>query len=671
MRKAAAVLAAIFGLAILSSASAQTVAPTTLVPPKPAPVASTVPMIEPVPITPAHGVPPLTAEDVNAWLDGFMPYALESADIAGAVVVVVKDGQVLTEKGYGYSDVAKRRPVDPEKTLFRPGSVSKLVTWTAVMQQVEQGKLNLDEDVNKYIDFKIPPYQGKPITLRNIMTHTAGFEEVIKDLILHDPKQLMPLGKYVKTHLPERVFAPGTTPAYSNYATALAGYIVERSSGESFDDYVDRHIFAPLGMRDSTFRQPLPARLVPQMSTGYKLGSGDPQKFEIVVPAPAGSLSSSGADMAKFMIAHLQNGAYGSNRILSAATAEQMHNTPLTLFPALNRMELGFFETNINGREVIAHLGDTEYFHTSLHLLLKDNVGFYVSYNSAGRNGGSGIQRLAFFEQFADRYFPGPVTKGQVDAKTAAQHARMMAGSWEGSRRGETNFINVIGLLGQTKVSVGPKGELLVPELHGYNGAARKWVEVAPFVWKDAAGHETLAAKVENGKVVRWTFGLVAPFTVYDRVPWHKDASWLMPLLYASLAAMFLTVVLWPTGWLVRRKFASPLQLEKNELRAHRLVRIADAATLAVLIGWIAFVSIMLGDLENASNAGALIVILQILSFIVFIGGFLVALWNLWVVWRGKRKWTSKVWSIVLLIASATVLWIALFFHLIDFGTNF
>src|SRR4029077_548444 len=124
----------------------------------------------------ARAQQPLTEQDANAWLDGYMPYALHSGDIAGAVVAIVKDGRVLTERGYGFSDVEKRTPVDPEKTLFRPGSVSKLLTWTAVMQLVEQGKIDLDADVNKYIDFKIPERDGKPITLRNIMQHTAGFE---------------------------------------------------------------------------------------------------------------------------------------------------------------------------------------------------------------------------------------------------------------------------------------------------------------------------------------------------------------------------------------------------------------------------------------------------------------------------------------------------------------
>lgn len=178
---------------------------------------------------PPRGAHPLTRTDLDAWLDGYMPYALRTGDIAGAVVVVVKDGQILSQRGYGWSDVAKRKPVDPERTLFRPGSVAKLLTWTAVMQLVEQGKVGLDEDVNTHLDFKIPPFDGKPVTLRQAMTHTAGFEETGKNIIFYEPSRLMSLGDYLKAWIPKRIFAPGTTPAYSNYATALAGYIVERS----------------------------------------------------------------------------------------------------------------------------------------------------------------------------------------------------------------------------------------------------------------------------------------------------------------------------------------------------------------------------------------------------------------------------------------------------------
>src|SRR5712691_6399647 len=114
------------------------------------------------PATPA-GTPEMTAEDVSAFLDGIMPQQLAREDIAGAVVSIVKDGKVLFARGYGYADVEKKTPVSPDNTLFRPGSISKLFTWTAVMQLVEQGKLDLDGDVNDYLDFKIPPTYPQPI----------------------------------------------------------------------------------------------------------------------------------------------------------------------------------------------------------------------------------------------------------------------------------------------------------------------------------------------------------------------------------------------------------------------------------------------------------------------------------------------------------------------------
>src|SRR5947199_115037 len=212
-------------LTTLASAQVPSIAPPTKVPPTGAP--ETGAKIPQVPTRAAHA---LTKEDVEAWLDGFTPYALQRGDVAGAVVVVVKDGQVLLAKGYGYADVVARKPVDPERTLFRAGSVSKLFTWTAVMQLVEQGKLDLDADINTYLDFKIPSRNGKPVTLRNLMTHTPGFDETIRALILNDTHYLKPLGEALRRWVPPRVTAAGSTPAYSNYGAALAGYIVEHVS---------------------------------------------------------------------------------------------------------------------------------------------------------------------------------------------------------------------------------------------------------------------------------------------------------------------------------------------------------------------------------------------------------------------------------------------------------
>ncbi|MGZ8349407.1 MAG: serine hydrolase domain-containing protein [Allosphingosinicella sp.] len=622
--------------------------------------------------TPASSADRLTPADVNAWLDGFMPYALAEADVAGAVVTVVRNGEVVTERGFGYADVASRRPVDPQLTLFRPGSVSKLITWTAVMQQVEQGKIDLDADVNRYLDFRIPEYDGQPVTMRQIMTHTAGFEEQLKDLIGHDRAGVPPYDELLKRWVPPRIFAPGTTPAYSNYATSLAGYIVQRVSGENFDDYVERHIFAPLGMRNSSMRQPLPANMRAQMATGYQRASGEPVPFEIVGPAPAGSLSSTGADMSRFMLAHLNGGELNGQRILSAETARQMHRTAAPGIGPLDRMLLGFFETNINGRNVIAHLGDTGAFHTSLHLFLDENTGLYASFNSGGEQGAVNGVRIGLFEQFADRYFPAPHDTRRVPAETAREHAQLMAGNWTASRRADSTFLNITELLGQTSFSVGKDGELVTGPGFGLSGHPTRWVEVEPFLWHDLNSHQRLAAVVENGVPVRFSFSIVSAFTVYDRPPTWKNAALVMPLLQIALAILLLTALFWPVRWLVRRHHKQTLALTGRELLGYRLSRGAALAIVLVIAGWATTITMLFSDLNNLGGAfDGIILTLQVLSFIIFFGGLAVFLWYAWQVWRGKRRWTAKLWSVLLVLAALVVIWVGFAFHLLSLGTGY
>lgn len=628
----------------------------------------------PVPQPQTPGSPQLTPQDVNAWLDGYMPHALAEADIAGAVVVIVRDGQIVAQRGYGYADVKSRRPVDPERTLFRPGSVSKLITWTAVMQQVEQGRIDLDADVNRYLDFRIPPYEGKPVTMRQIMTHTAGFEEQVKNLIENVPATVPPYDTLLKRWIPHRIFAPGTTPAYSNYATSLAGYIVERVSGEPFNDYVDRHIHAPLGMRHSTFRQPLPPPLRPLMSTGYKQASGDPVPFELVGPAPAGAMSATGTDMARFMIAHLNRGELNGQRILKPETAQLMHGTALTMIPPLDRMRLGFFETNINGREVIAHLGDTGAFHSSLHLFLNENTGLYLSLNSGGENGASNGVRVGLFARFADRYFPASAQRAPValPEKVAAEHAGMMAGNWMASRRADSTFLNITQLLGQMTLAAGENGRLVTPAQFGLTGYPSHWVEVSPFVWQDRNSHQRLAAVVEDGEVKRWSLSIMSAFTVFERPPLYKNAALVMPLLQLSLFILLVTVLLWPIRWRIRRYHGAAFPLAGRELLGYRLSRGAALLILLVLAGWATLVTMLFSDLSNLAGAfDPFLVLLQILSFVAFLGGLAVFVWYLVQVWRGRRSRWAKAWSVLLVLAGIVVVWVGLAFHLLDFGTNY
>ena len=162
-------------------------------------------------LAPPPPEPQLTPADVTAFLDGLVPYQIEANDIAGATIAIVKDGKVFFAKGYGVADTKTKAPVTTE-TMFRIGSVTKLFTWTAVMQLVEQGKLDLDSDINLYLDFKIPQRFAKPVTLRNLMTHRGGFQEAIKGLGAQN-SGVVDLQAYVRENRPDQIFQPGTTPA--------------------------------------------------------------------------------------------------------------------------------------------------------------------------------------------------------------------------------------------------------------------------------------------------------------------------------------------------------------------------------------------------------------------------------------------------------------------------
>ena len=669
MRKALAFVAAILGIGTLSVAIAQTAQPTLVPTAKVRTAQAPTP-----PKTPAESAHALTADDVNAWLDGFMPYALAKGDIPGAVVVVVKDGQVLTERGYGYANVAKKTKVDPKTTMFRPGSISKLFTWTAVMQQVEQGKIDLNADVNKYIDFKIPPYEGKPITVLNLMTHTPGFEEQVKDLITVTPSEYVHFDTLLKRWVPKRIYAPGSTPAYSNYGASLAGYIVQRTSGEPFDVYVQRHIFAPLGMAHSTMSQPLPANLKPFMAEGYRAGVDKPYGYEFVSAAPAGSLSASGDDMAHFMIAHLQNGQYQGQSILKPETAVLMHSPANTPFPGgMNAMAHGFYQTNINGLNVIAHGGDTVAFHSDLHLFLDKNVGIFVSMNSAGKEAAAQPLRNSLFEDFADRYFPeDPNAIQKAVAAGAKEDAQKLAGVYSTTRGARSNFLAIADLIGQAKVTVDKDGNPVVAAAKGLNGQPRKWVHIGPMLWRDADGHDLLGATLgSDGRANRFSFGELAPIIDFDRTPTSRSSAWILPLLYVSIAILLLTALLWPTRALVRRKFKGTLALEGRPLWTYRGSRIAAWAILAVLCGWFLVVSLLFGDLASGAALSAILIGMQFLSLVAFLGGTLVMLWYAYAAWKAKWHWTARTWSVLLVVAAGTVLYVGLVFKLIGFVTNY
>ena len=339
------------------------------------------------------------------FVDGVMAQQIATREVAGALVTVVYKGKVLFSRGYGFADIDKGEPVDGQQTLFRPGSVSKMFTWAALLQQVEAGRVDLDADVNTYLDFRIPEYEGQPIRVRDLLSHTPGMSDV-GGLTAPSPDKITPYVEWMKSHVPVRHWAPGTETSYSNFGSVLAGYIVERVSGEAFPDYVEKHIFKPLGMAATTFREPLPAALAPRMATGYQVKDGRlvAKPFELFSPVmPAGSGTSSGPDMARFMLAMINGGALGKVRILKPESVRLLLTDSVANAPDLPGMAHGFFVVRKAGPRMVGHGGNTGDFHSHMILAPEADLGFFVS-----ETGGQGSYggRTELVEALIGRLFP-------------------------------------------------------------------------------------------------------------------------------------------------------------------------------------------------------------------------------------------------------------------------
>src|SRR5215831_16447883 len=579
-------------------ADAQGPAPSPLIS-EPSPPPANVLVVVPQP-SPA---PELTKTDFETFLDALIPSQLRNRNIAGAVVSVVKDGQVLFEKGYGYSDVEDKKPVLPDQTLFRPGSISKLFTATAVMQLVEQGKLDLDRDIDDYLDFTIPKTYPEPITLRQLLTHTGGFEETLKNLFVEHESDIKPLHAYLRNEMPARIFPPGKVPSYSNYGFTLAGYIVERVSGEKFERYIENHILKPLGMKNSTFDQPLPTQLAPQMSKGYLSASKKPREFEFVQAAPAGALSTTAADMTRFMLAFLQDGAVDGVSILKPETVRQMETRQFEFHPMLPGLGITFMEYLIDPVRIIAHGGDTVYFHSDMVLVPDAHFGYFLSYNSLGKDVGGG--RGEVWRTLVNRYFPNTAQlKPDVDSNTAKSDGRAVSGLYEGTRRGETTFLKTLALVDQFSVTSDEEGVLQIAGMKNQSGELKRWHEIAPLVYREIDGLEKIGFRRNPSGAV----GEMLPFpAIYEgqRVPWYASKIFIGLVIGGGLLVALLTVLLWPVAVMIRKRYQRPLFSTKSDRILYFLSRIVCLAEVLFVLAPIIALSqglehiVILGDAIN------------------------------------------------------------------------
>jgi len=644
--------------------------------PKPAPTTKPDALARPSgdktpPATPST-VHQLSSADIEAFFDGILPLQLERSDVAGASVLVMKDGKLLLEKGYGYSNFKDKKPVDPAATIFRLASISKLFTWVAAMQLLEQGKLDLDTDINQYLDFQIRPAFGRPITIRNLMTHTGGFEETVRDIILvngkQPPDQVPSLRDFLIRNQPRRLFPPGIVPGYSNYGVGLGSYIVQRISGQRFEQYVADHIFAPLGMTHSTFFQPPPKELESLPSEGYRgTTAQDPVGFEIFSPVGAGGVSSTAADMCRFGQALLGGGEFDGRRILKPETLAKMFAPQFRSSDQLPALGMGFYETWRNDLDWIGHEGDLIAFHSLFFIERSQNLILFVSFNSAG---GAGKARPELVQMFTDRYFPSNAPQKFI--AMTPEKLKSVEGAYQSTRRADSTKTRLNNLFSQRVASVDKEGVLTLGDIKDLRGHTIKWKPIAADLFQQVDGQRRLfAIRDGSGKVIRLAYDF--PGVQAERVKWYDAAGFVYALCGGSAAILAAVIVasLYRLGRrLVFKNRPKPVP-QPGTLWLPRVTRVAAWLWVGLLGGIFGFLASHGDDLAPPTEAWDkylylvnAVALLAVLFSILAICSGLIAWFR-----PGLRRITQIKFSLVAL-ACLALSWLAIHWNILGPATR-
>ena len=619
-------------------------------------------------------IAPVYSEEISAssvnlsgletFFDEYLETQMTANHIAGVTVSVVKDGNVLMSKGYGYADVSEKIPVDPEKTVFILGSLSKLFTWTAIMQLVEKGKLVLDADINTYLDFEIPATFPEAITLNHLMAHNAGFEDNKYGQMAATPEQMIPLGEWLKTNIPARVYPPGQFSAYANYGAALAGYIIERISGMSYDEYIEKNLLGPLGMSQTTSRQPIPSFLNADMSQGYIFTDGEFQlkpEFNVAANvAPSGAFRSTASDIARFMIAHLNDGQYGENRILQPAASQLMHRQSFSHNPHVNGMAHGFWELDMNGQEIIGHAGSHFIFNSLLMLFPEHHLGVFIASNSQGGTAFLGENFSVFKRAFVDRFFPQEVPAINPPADFPRRAGRF-SGSYHMVMGGsETTPEKLITMMMAANVQADENGLLVsLPE------GKKRFVEVEPLVFRQEDGEEVIAFNEDGDGAISECFLKSIPVTALVKSRWFETLAFNLALLGVSailfLSALIATLVVFFT----RRKRAKSAPSTRLENAGRWIAGLASLLSLLFLVGAFASIFNIYGLYIGKLPLWTFIPVLSIVVALLALGTivFTVLAW-------AKQFWgvAGRIHYTLVSLAAISFVWFMYFWNLLGKG---
>ncbi|GGK86228.1 FmtA-like protein [Planomonospora parontospora subsp. parontospora] len=488
--------------------------------------------------TPAQAVQPSDLPGIGALVDEHVSSVMAEEKIPGVTVTVVADGRRVVDKGYGWADAERRLPVDPERTRFLIGSETKLFTAQAALQLVHGGKLHLDADVNSYLtSFEIrDTYPGRPVTLRHLLTHTAGFDD---DHILGSGADVRPLGEALAATQPARLRPPGTGVSYSNYGVALAGHLVETVSGMPFEEYVERHVFAPLGMKDSTIACGGLGDTRAYLADGSTT-TADCANFAASGAGPASTAS----DMAAYLQAQLE-----LDPRLGTGVAAEMQQRQHTEDPRLPGMGFMWEESPYKGHRMLFKAGDMPGMHTYMFLLPEQGIGIHVMSNGDG-TGRHGLDGFELAHKIIDRYLPG-ARPPAVQALPGAS-AERYEGSYQSSRTSHGSLLKVQALTDSpVHVTATADGGVLTT---GLKGRQVRWIQFEPGVFQEEGGWDRIAFP-EPGQLA-----ISRSTAVFDRIGPLDHPSLHLALLAAALLASLAALLGFPVAAAVRavRRRSSP-----------------------------------------------------------------------------------------------------------------
>lgn len=485
---------------------------------------------------------------LSAWIDGTAQALMEANHTVGGVVTVVRNGEIVHAAGYGYADLAERTPVDPAKTLFRIASVSKLFTWTSVMQMYEQGRLDLNVDVNRYLDtVRVPKAYGQDVTMKHLLTHTPGFEDQVLGLFSHDPATMRPLAEILAAEMPARVREPGKYASYSNHGTGLAMHVVERIYGAPWEKYVQAHILDPLGLNNTVLAQPLPEAFAQDVSKGYAWRNQrfEEQEFELVPLGPVGGVSTTGMDMAAFMLAFLNEGEMNGGRILESETAKTMQSTLHTMADGMSGQAYGMLDMSRNGVRIVGHDGDTIWFHSSFALFPEHETGVFVSFNTDT----GAFCRSQFIDAFVHRFFKPQVLETLTPPEGYGARLAQYTGSFRANRFSHHTLAKLAYAMNPMTVSEDGKGALLLSSTGG-----KRWIEVGPHTFQDEdSDRKIVFIQDKDGTFNHFVFSDVG-IVAFERNSTLGNPGIHLSAFLATIGLCLLSIVCWPVAAVMRWK---------------------------------------------------------------------------------------------------------------------